>query len=68
MIVYSQEKWLLTVQCLSWLVSPSCLQDLGLQPEDHFVLKVVQLEDITHVRHSVFVIGNAGTGVTSVDH
>ena len=50
------------------LVSPSCLQDLGLQPEDHFVLKVVQLEEITHVRHSVFVIGNTGTGVTSADH
>ena len=38
------------------------LQDLGLQPEDNFVLKVVQLEELLHVRHSVFIIGNAGTG------
>ncbi len=38
-------------------------QDLGLQPEDNFVLKVVQLEELIHVRHSVFVIGNAGTGM-----
>ena len=38
------------------------LQDLGLQPEDNFVLKVVQLEELIHVRHSTFVIGNAGTG------
>ncbi len=40
----------------------SYIQDLGLQPEDNFVLKVVQLEELIHVRHSVFVIGNAGTG------
>ena len=26
------------------------------------MLKVVQLEELIHVRHSVFVIGNAGTG------
>ncbi len=36
--------------------------DLGLQPEDSFVLKVVQLEELRHVRHSIFVIGGAGTG------
>ncbi|XP_064397591.1 dynein beta chain, ciliary-like isoform X3 [Halichondria panicea] len=40
--------------------------DLGLQPEDNFVLKVVQLEELIHVRHSVFVIGNAGTGKTKI--
>ena len=38
------------------------LQELGLQPEDGFVLKIVQLEELLHVRHSIFVIGNAGTG------
>ena len=38
------------------------LQELGLQPEDSFVLKIVQLEELTHVRHSIFIIGNAGTG------
>ena len=37
-------------------------QELSLQPEDGFVLKIVQLEELIHVRHSIFVIGNAGTG------
>ena len=37
-----------------------------LQAEDNFVLKVVQLQDILDVRHSVFIIGNAGTGKTQV--
>lgn len=36
--------------------------DLKLQPEDQFILKVVQFEELLAVRHSVFVIGNAGTG------
>ena len=46
---------------------PSLLpQELGLQPEDNFVLKVVQLEELIHVRHSVFVIGNPGTGKTKI--
>ncbi|XP_071954573.1 dynein beta chain, ciliary-like [Antedon mediterranea] len=40
--------------------------DLKLQAEDNFVLKVVQLEELLAVRHSVFVIGNAGTGKTQV--
>lgn len=40
--------------------------DLKLQPEDGFVLKVVQLEELFAVRHSVFVIGFAGTGKTMV--
>ncbi|KAL1130935.1 hypothetical protein AAG570_012176 [Ranatra chinensis] len=40
--------------------------DLYLQPEDNFVLKVVQLEELLEVRHSVFVVGNAGTGKTKV--
>ena len=39
---------------------------MGLQPEDSFVLKVVQLEELLNVRHSVFVIGNAGTGKTQI--
>ena len=42
------------------------LQDLGLQPEEGFILKIVQLEELRHVRHSIFVIGNAGTGKSKV--
>ncbi|KAJ8945230.1 hypothetical protein NQ318_011210 [Aromia moschata] len=33
--------------------------ELKLQPEDGFILKVVQLEELFAVRHSVFIIGNA---------
>ncbi|EDW38589.1 GL12690 [Drosophila persimilis] len=40
--------------------------DLLLQPEDNFILKVVQLEELLEVRHSVFIVGNAGTGKTQV--
>ncbi|XP_077291064.1 dynein heavy chain at 93AB [Arctopsyche grandis] len=40
--------------------------DLALQPEDNFILKVVQLEELLEVRHSVFIVGNAGTGKTQV--
>ncbi|EFA11309.2 dynein beta chain, ciliary [Tribolium castaneum] len=40
--------------------------DLKLQPEDNFILKVVQLEELLEVRHSVFIVGNAGTGKTQV--
>ncbi|XP_037134453.1 dynein heavy chain 9, axonemal [Syngnathus acus] len=40
--------------------------DMKLQPEENFVLKVVQLEELLTVRHSVFVIGNAGTGKSQV--
>lgn len=44
----------------------SHFQELGLQPEDNFVLKVVQLEELIHVRHSVFIIGMAGTGKSKI--
>uniref|UniRef100_T1IU37 Dynein beta chain, ciliary n=1 Tax=Strigamia maritima TaxID=126957 RepID=T1IU37_STRMM len=40
--------------------------DLKLQPEDGFILKVVQLQELINVRHSVFVIGNPGTGKSEV--
>ncbi|XP_025202252.1 dynein beta chain, ciliary-like, partial [Melanaphis sacchari] len=40
--------------------------DLKLQPEDNFILKVVQLVELLEVRHSVFIIGLAGTGKSEV--
>ncbi|XP_078721925.1 dynein axonemal heavy chain 11 [Lampetra fluviatilis] len=40
--------------------------ELHLQPEENFVLKVVQLEELLAVRHSVFVVGNAGTGKSQI--
>ena len=40
--------------------------DLKLQPEESFVLKIVQLEDILFVRHSVMIVGYAGTGKTQI--
>ncbi|KAJ8937861.1 hypothetical protein NQ314_011689, partial [Rhamnusium bicolor] len=40
--------------------------DLKLQPEEGFILKIVQLEELFAVRHSVFIIGYAGTGKTMV--
>jgi dynein heavy chain len=36
--------------------------DNKLQPEESFIMKVVQLDEILAVRHSVFVVGAAGTG------
>ncbi|XP_072536739.1 dynein axonemal heavy chain 11 [Salminus brasiliensis] len=47
------------------LVRQSALE-LRLQPEDPFVLKVVQLEELLSVRHSVFVVGGAGTGKSQI--
>ncbi|KAJ1562568.1 Dynein heavy chain 9, axonemal [Cladochytrium tenue] len=38
----------------------------GLQAEDIFVLKVVQLEELLAVRHCVFIIGNGGTGKSQI--
>ncbi|XP_028435224.1 dynein heavy chain 11, axonemal isoform X2 [Perca flavescens] len=40
--------------------------ELRLQPEETFVLKVMQLEELMAVRHSVFVVGNAGTGKSQI--
>jgi len=44
----------------------SSMLELKLQPEENFLLKCVQLEELLNVRHSVFVIGNAGTGKSQV--
>ncbi|XP_039595259.1 dynein heavy chain 9, axonemal [Polypterus senegalus] len=48
-------------------VVKNSILELKLQAEDNFVLKVVQLEELLAVRHSVFVVGNAGTGKSQVN-
>lgn len=40
--------------------------DMGLVPEEIFVLKVIQLAEILAVRHCVFVVGPPGCGKSSV--
>ncbi|XP_058258889.1 dynein axonemal heavy chain 11 isoform X1 [Hemibagrus wyckioides] len=40
--------------------------ELRLQPEENFILKVTQLEELLAVRHSVFVVGGAGTGKSQI--
>ncbi|XP_069077648.1 dynein axonemal heavy chain 11-like [Pleurodeles waltl] len=42
------------------------IAELRLQPEETFILKVTQLEELLAVRHSVFVVGNAGTGKSKI--
>ena len=38
--------------------------DLKLQPEDSFILKICQLDELLKVRHSVFIIAESGSGKT----
>ncbi|XP_078408210.1 dynein axonemal heavy chain 11 [Cetorhinus maximus] len=42
------------------------ISELHLQPEDNFILKAMQLEELLAVRHSVFVVGVAGTGKSQI--
>ncbi|XP_072275197.1 dynein axonemal heavy chain 11-like [Pyxicephalus adspersus] len=42
------------------------IAELRLQPEENFILKITQLEELLEVRHSVFVVGNAGTGKSTI--
>uniref|UniRef100_A0A672IQ98 Dynein axonemal heavy chain 11 n=1 Tax=Salarias fasciatus TaxID=181472 RepID=A0A672IQ98_SALFA len=40
--------------------------EMRLQPEENFILKVTQLEELLAVRHSVFVVGGPGTGKSQI--
>ena len=40
--------------------------DMKLQPDEVFVTRVIQLHELLQVRHSVFLLGKAGTGKTQV--
>ena len=40
--------------------------DLKLQPEENFVMKICQLNELLSVRHSVFIVGDSGTGKTKM--
>lgn len=42
----------------------STIKDLGLTPEDDFVLRVVQFSELLAIRHCVFLMGPTGTGRT----
>ncbi|KAH8251731.1 hypothetical protein KR038_005556 [Drosophila bunnanda] len=42
------------------------VNEIKLQPEEGFLMKVVQLQELLDVRHSVFIVGNAGTGKTKI--
>ena len=43
-----------------------CCKDAGLQPEPSFLLKIVQLDELLPIRHSIFVLGNAAVGKSCV--
>ncbi|CAM9397477.1 unnamed protein product, partial [Discosporangium mesarthrocarpum] len=43
-----------------------CVEELGLQADQEFVMKVVQFQELLEVRHSVMVLGPAGCGKTTV--
>ncbi|XP_068196033.1 dynein axonemal heavy chain 11 [Antennarius striatus] len=42
------------------------VSELHLQPEENFIVKVTQLEELLAVRHSVFVVGGPGTGKSQI--
>ncbi|CAL6039825.1 Outer-arm_dynein beta [Hexamita inflata] len=43
-----------------------CTKARGLQPEPSFILKVVQLDELLPIRHSIFILGFAAVGKTAV--
>jgi dynein heavy chain len=47
------------------IIEEDTIPPFRLTSMDEFVLKVVQLRELIEIRHSVFVMGNAGSGKTS---
>jgi len=47
-------------------MAATCAVELGYQPDEGFVLKVVQLAEILVVRHCCFIIGSTGCSKSSV--
>jgi dynein heavy chain len=43
-----------------------CTRTAGLQPDESFVLKCVQLSEILDVRHSVFIVGSPGCAKSTI--
>ena len=43
------------------VISEVCIEN-GLQPDDNCLLKIVQLDELLGIRHSIFLMGPSGTG------
>lgn len=48
------------------IVIRSAAEGMGMQPDAQMIEKVIQLNELLEVRHSVFLVGNAGTGKTTI--
>eukprot|EP00752_Nemacystus_decipiens_P011484 g10196.t1 len=53
-------------EVLSKTCAQVCVEELSLQANDDFIVKVVQFQELLDVRHSVMVLGPAGCGKTTV--
>ena len=43
------------------VISEVCVEN-NLQPDDNCLLKIVQLDELMSIRHSIFLMGPSGTG------
>ncbi|CAM9821074.1 unnamed protein product, partial [Hapterophycus canaliculatus] len=53
-------------EALSQTCAKVCVEELNLQADHDFVVKVVQFQELLDVRHSVMVLGPAGCGKSTV--